>query len=288
MKSLREVIAEAEEQKVAVGHFNVSDSSQLWGIFRAAQKLNLPVVIGASEGERDFIGVRQLVALVRSIREEFDYPIYTNADHTYSLQRVKEAIDAGFDAVIYDGNKVSHEENLEITKQCVEYARAQDRDVLVEAELGNIGMSSKLLDGIPEGAEITDDMLTLPEELAAFVSHTGVDLIAPAVGNLHGMMKHGNNPKLNIERIAQLRAAGGVPMVLHGGSGISDEDFVEAIKAGIGMVHINTEIRKAYRDGIVDYLQANPDEVAPYRYVGAGRDALEAVVEARMRLFTQK
>ena len=288
MKSLREVIKEAEEQKVAVGHFNVSDSSQLWGIFRAAQKLNLPVVIGASEGERDFIGVRQLVALVRSIREEFDYPIYTNADHTYSLQRVKEAIDAGFDAVIYDGNKVSHEENLEITKQCVEYARAQDRDVLVEAELGNIGMSSKLPDGIPEGAEITDDMLTLPEELAAFVSHTGVDLIAPAVGNLHGMMKHGNNPKLNIERIAQLRAAGGVPMVLHGGSGISDEDFVEAIKAGIGMVHINTEIRKAYRDGIVDYLQANPDEVAPYRYVGAGRDALEAVVEARMRLFTQK
>jgi fructose-bisphosphate aldolase class II len=282
------VITEAEEQKVAVGHFNVSDSSQLWGIFRAAQKLDLPVVIGASEGERDFIGVQQLVALVRSIREEFDYPIYTNADHTYSFERVKEAIDAGFDSVIYDGNKVSHEENLEITKQCVEYARAQDRDVLVEAELGNIGMSSKLLDGIPEGAEITDEMMTLPEELAEFVAHTGVDLIAPAVGNLHGMMKHGNNPKLNIERIAQLRAAGGVPMVLHGGSGISDEDFVEAIKAGIGMVHINTEIRKAYRDGIVDYLQANPDEVAPYRYVGAGRDALEAVVEARMRLFTQK
>jgi len=288
MKSLREVIAEAEEQKVAVGHFNVSDSSQLWGIFRAAQKLDLPVVIGASEGERDFIGVRQLVALVTSIREEFDYPIYTNADHTYSLERVKEAIDAGFDAVIYDGNKVSHEENLEITKQCVEYARAQDRDVLVEAELGNIGMSSKLLDGIPEGAEITDEMMTLPEELAEFVAHTGVDLIAPAVGNLHGMMKHGNNPKLNIERITQLRAAGGVPMVLHGGSGISDEDFIAAIKAGIGMVHINTEIRKAYRDGIVDYLQANPDEVAPYRYAGAGRDALEAVVEARMRLFTQK
>jgi len=288
MKSLREVITEAEEQKVAVGHFNVSDSSQLWGIFRAAQKLDLPVVIGASEGERDFIGVQQLVALVRSIREEFDYPIYTNADHTYSLQRVKEAIDAGFDSVIYDGDKVSHEENLEITKQCVEYARAQDRDVLVEAELGNIGMSSKLLDGIPEGAEITDDMLTLPEELAAFVSHTGVDLIAPAVGNLHGMMKHGNNPKLNIERIAELRAAGGVPMVLHGGSGISDEDFVAAIQAGIGMVHINTEIRKAYRDGIESYLAEHPDEIAPYRYIMAGREALESVVEARMRLFTQK
>lgn len=288
MKSLRKVISEAEEQNVAVGHFNVSDSSQLWGIFRAAQKLELPVVIGASEGERDFIGPAQLVALVRSIREEFDYPIYTNADHTYSLERVKEAIDVGFDSVIYDGNKVSHEENLQITKQCVEYARAQERDVLVEAELGNIGMSSKLLDGIPEGAEITDDMLTLPDELAEFVAQTGVDLIAPAVGNLHGMMKHGNNPKLNIERIAQLRAAGGVPMVLHGGSGISDDDFMAAIAAGIGMVHINTEIRKAYRDGIVEYLHAHPDEVAPYRYIMAGREALADVVDKRMRLFTSR
>ena len=288
MKSLREVIADAEAGKTAVGHFNISDSSQLWGIFNAARSLDLPVVIGASEGERDFVGVRQMVAMVTSIREEFDYPIYTNADHTYSFERVKEAIDAGFDAVIYDGNKVTHEENLEITKQCVEYARAQDRDVLVEAELGNIGMSSKLLDGIPEGAEITDDMMTLPEELAEFVAYTGVDLIAPAVGNLHGMMKHGNNPKLNIERIAELREAGGVPMVLHGGSGITDEDFKEAIQAGIGMVHINTEIRKAYRDGIAAYLTENPDEVAPYRYIKAGRDALEGVVEGRMRLFSNK
>jgi fructose-bisphosphate aldolase class II len=285
MKSLREVIADAEAQKVAVGHFNVSDSSQLWGIFNAARALDLPVVIGASEGERDFIGVRAMVALVRSIREEFDYPIYTNADHTYSFERVKEAIDAGFDAVIYDGNKVTHEENLEITKQCVEYARAQDRDILVEAELGNIGMSSKLLDGIPEGAEITDDMLTIPSELKAFVEYTNVDLIAPAVGNLHGMMKHGNNPRLNIERIAELREAGGVPMVLHGGSGITDEDFVLAIQAGIGMVHINTEIRKAYRDGIATYISENPDEIAPYRYVKAGRDALQGVVDGRMRLF---
>lgn len=288
MKTLREVIAEAEEQNIAVGHFNISDSSQLWGIFNAARTLDLPVVIGASEGERDFVGVRQMVALVKSIREEFDYPIYTNADHTYSYERVVEAIDAGFDAVIYDGNKVSHEENLEITKKCVEYARAQDRDVLVEAELGNIGMSSKMLDGIPEGAEITDEMLTVPQELAEFVRETGVDLIAPAVGNLHGMMKHGNNPRLNIARIAELREAGGVPMVLHGGSGITDEDFVAAIEAGIGMVHINTEIRKAYRDGIAAYLNENPDEVAPYRYIKAGRDALQEVVAERLRLFARR
>lgn len=287
MKSLREVIAEAEEKKVAVGHFNISDSSQLWGIFNAARALEVPVVIGASEGERDFIGVRQMVALVKSIREEFNYPIFTNADHTYSFERVKEAIDAGFDAVIFDGNKVGHENNLSVTKQCVEYARAQDRDVMVEAELGNIGMSSKMLDGIPEGAEITDEMLTVPEELAEFVQQTGVDLIAPAVGNLHGMMKRGNNPKLNIERIKALREAGGVPMVLHGGSGITDEDFTAAIEAGIAHVHINTEIRKAYREGIEKHLSENPDEIAPYRYVKAGRDALEMVVTERLKLFNR-
>ncbi len=287
MKTLRETLREAEEQKVAVGHFNVSDSTQLWGIFHAAQTLNLPVIIGTSEGERDFVGPKQLIAMVRSIREEYNHPIYTNADHTYSLERVKEAIDAGYDAVIYDGNKVSHEENVSITKECVAYARSQERDVLVEAELGNIGMSSKLLDGIPEGAEITDEMLTLPEDLKQFVENTGVDLIAPAVGNLHGMLKGGANPRLNIERIKELREAGGIPMVLHGGSGISDDDFTAAIDAGIACVHINTEIRVAYRDGIKQYIDENPDEISPYRYLKAGRDTLQEVVENRLRLFNR-
>lgn len=287
MKTLRETLKEAEENKVAVGHFNVSDSNQLWGIFHAAMKLDVPIIIGTSEGERDFFGPKQFVAMVQSIREEYNYPIYTNADHTYSFERVKEAIDAGFDAVIYDGNKVSHEENVAITKECVAYARAQNRDVLIEAELGNIGMSSRLLDGIPEGAEITEDMLTTPEGIKSFVSETGVDLIAPAVGNLHGMLKGGANPRLNIERIKELRVAGGVPMVLHGGSGISDEDFAAAIEAGIACVHINTEIRVAYRDGIKTYIEAHPDEIAPYRFLQTGQEKLEAVVEKRLRLFNK-
>ncbi len=285
MKTLRETIAEAEEKKVAIGHFNISGSHALWGIFDAARKLNLPVIIGTSEGERDFLGARQAVALVKSLREEFDYPIYINADHHYSFEKVKEAIDAGYDAVIFDGNKVSHEENVEIAKQCVEYARASGRDVLVEAELGNIGQSSKMLEGIPEGAEITTEMMTKPDELKKFVEETNVDLIAPAVGNLHGMLKHGANPNLNIERIKELREAGGVPMVLHGGSGISDDDFKSAIQAGISIVHINTEIRRAYRDGIEEVLRENPDEIAPYRFLKKGRDMLESVVSERLKLF---
>ena len=287
MQSLRETIKKAEEKGVAIGHFNISDSTQLWGIFNAAHTLNVPVIIGTSEGEQDFIGGKQAVALVRSIREAYDFPIFLNADHHYSLESVKEAIDLGYDSVIFDGNKVSYDENVAIAKAAVLYARSSGRDVLVEAELGNIGQSSKLLDEIPEGAEITEEMMTKPDQLKAFVDATCVDLIAPAVGNLHGMLKHGKNPNLSIPRIKELRETGNIPMVLHGGSGISDDDFRGAIDAGMGIVHINTEIRRAYRDGIQKYLNENPEEIAPYRYLKQGRDELETVVTERLRLFNK-
>lgn len=277
---------EAREARRAIGHFNISDSEQLWAIFNAARKLNVPVIIGASEGERDFIGVRQAAALVRSIREEYNYPIFLNADHTYSFERVKEAIDAGYDAVIFDGNKVSREENIAITKQCVEYARSINPDIVVEAELGNIGMSSKLLDAVPEGAQITEEMMTKPDELKAFIEATGVDMIAPAVGNLHGMLKNAPQPKISPARIAELQAAGGIPLVLHGGSGISDPEFKDAIASGIAIIHINTEIRIAYRKGIEAGLAADADEVAPYRFMKPGVDGVAAVVEDRLRLFS--
>ena len=110
MKKLREVIAEAEEKKVAIGHFNISDTEALWAIFRAAQKLNVPVIIGVTEGERDFIGIRQVVALIKSLREEYGHPVYLNADHTHSFEGVKKVVDAGFDAVLFDGTQLSMEE----------------------------------------------------------------------------------------------------------------------------------------------------------------------------------
>jgi fructose-bisphosphate aldolase class II len=287
MINLIDVIKEAEKNKTAVGHFNISDTEALKGIFNAARKLELPIIIGTSEGERDFIGVHQAVALIKSLREEYDYPIFLNADHTYSFEKAKEAIDAGYDAIIIDGAKLPFEENLEMTKKTVEYARSVNPDIVVEGELGYIGKSSKLLDEIPEGAEITDEHLTTVEEIEEFVRETGVDLIAPAVGNLHGMLKGASNPALNIERIKELRVAGGVPMILHGGSGITDEDFVKAIDAGISAVHINTEIRVAYRDGIKLSLQENPDEVAPYRFMKEGVHHVQQVVEKRLRLFNK-
>jgi len=285
IKSLREYIAEAEEKGVAIGHFNIANLEGLHGIFNAAKNLDLPIIIGTSEGERDFVGVHEAVALVKALRDQYNYPIFLNADHTYSFEKVKEAIDAGYDAVIFDGVKLSYEENLETTKKCVEYARASGRDVIVEAELGNIGQSSKIVDEIPEGVATDDEFLTSVEEAKKFVEATGVDLLAPAVGNMHGILKSGRNPEINIQRVKDIREGAGVPLVLHGGSGISDEDFIKAIKAGIGIVHINTEIRIAYKDGLKQSLQDNPDEVAPYRLLKPALQAVEKKVTERLKLF---
>lgn len=282
MKTLREYIADAREGGYAIGHFNISNLGALHAIFNAAKAVEQPVIIGVSEGERDFTGVHEVAALVSTMREKYDYPIFLNADHTYSFERVKEAIDAGFDAVIYDGVKLPLEENLVITKQCVEYARAQDRDVLVEAELGYIGTSSKVFDEAPEGA---DGTLTSVEEATSFVEATGVDLLAPAVGNLHGMSRDGRNPALVIDRVQAISDSTGVPLVLHGGSGIAEADFVAAIKAGVGVVHVNTEIRVAFRKGLEEGLQEKLDEVAPYKYLPYGVQAVQEVVEDKIRLF---
>jgi fructose-bisphosphate aldolase class II len=285
MKTLRETIAEATSRQVAVGHFNISNIEGFWAIVRAAKELNLPVIIGVSEGERDFIGVRQVAALVKSYREETGQTVFLNADHTYSFERVKEAIDAGFDSVIFDGAQLPLEENIQTAKQCVEYAKNCGREVLIEGELGYIGTSSKVLTEIPAGVDLSTGNLTHPDEAAKLVSESGVNMLAPAVGNIHGMLAVGADPKLNIKRVGEIAAAVKIPLVLHGASGNSDEDIQAAIKSGVGIVHINTELRVAFRDALKFSLQENLDEVAPYKIMKGSVTAMQKVAEKKLRLF---
>ncbi len=282
--NLKDFIEEAEEKKVAIGHFNISDIVGFWAVVNASKKLNVPVIIGVSEGERAFLGVKQARALVDTIQEE-GAPVFLNADHTYSLEKVEEVIDAGFNAVIIDKADQPLEENIKITKEVISLRKNKKSKILVEAELGFIGKSSNLLDAIPEGAGFTDEMMTKPDEAERFVKETGVDLFAPAVGNIHGMLKSGHNPKLNIERIKRIKAAAGVPLVLHGGSGINDYEFKQAIEAGISIIHLNTEIRLAYKKALQNFLKDKPDEIAPYKFLKPGMDAMQIVIEQRLRLF---
>ncbi len=284
MKTLREYIKEAEEKKVAIGHFNISNLEALHGIYNAAKKLGVPVVIGVSEGEEAFVGLEEVVALVQTIRERDNFPIFLNADHHSNFESVKACIDAGFDAVIIDAVKLSYEENVAITKKCVEYAhevmKNTGRDILIEAEMGYIGSGSNIKENIPEGAGI----LTKPEEAKRFVEETGIDLLAPSVGSIHGLIKSGK-PHIDIELVKEIRQTAGIPLVLHGGSGLRDQDFTNAIASGIAIVHINSEIRLAYKEAVEKSLEENPNEITPAKILQPAVDAIEKIVEARLKLF---
>lgn len=288
MKTYKQHIEEAEKEGVAIGHFNISTMENFWAVLRPAMAKGVPVIIGLSEGERDFFGVRQAVALVKSVREEFGHPVFLNADHTYSFERVKEVADAGFDSVVIDGASLSKEENIELVMKCVEYVRSVNPEMLTECELGYIGSSSSVFDELPEGAAISEDLLTTAEEAEEFVRKTGVDLFAPAVGSVHGMSRKGLQPKLYTERIKEIRESTGIPLVLHGGSGSSDQDMRDAIGAGISIVHVSTELRVAYRKGLEKGLEENPDQVAPYKYLKNSIEEVEKVVSGKLDIFLGK
>ncbi len=285
MHSLRNILKKSQETGVAIGHFNVSDLVLLKAVFTAARELNVPVLIGLSEGERAFVGTRQIVAFVRSLREEFGLPIFLNADHTHSLAKGEEAARAGFDSIVFDLSALPFEENVRQTKQAVEALKTINPAMLVEGEIGDIGSGSEIHESSPD---LTKGLST-PEEAKQFVEGTGVDILAPAVGNMHGMlmsMVQGETKKhLDIERITAIKRAAGVFLTLHGGSGTEDEDFRKAIAAGINIVHINTELRVAWRRGLEQTLAKQPDEVVPYKILPPAVDSVKQVVASRLKLF---
>src|SRR3989344_4493680 len=286
-KLLREVIQNAEQNKVAVGHFNISDLIALKAIFEAAQELNVPVMIGTSESEAGFLDRKEAAALIKALREEYQFPIFLNSDHTHSLEEVKKAVAAGYDEILFDAGKLPFEENIQKTKEAVAYVKSVNPNILVEGEIGYIGSASKVLTEIPEGAALRREDFTSPEQAAQFVRETKVDLLAPAVGNIHGMLGIGKDPDLDIDRIRAIRQAAGVPLVLHGGSGNKDSDFLAAIDAGVSIIHINTEIRVAWREGLEKGLGDHPGEIAPYKVLPEAVEAVKAVVRARLKLFNK-
>ncbi len=288
MHDIRNVLELARKSGAAVGHFNVADLVLLKAVFSSAQELDVPVLVGASEGEREFMGVRQIAALVRSLREESDFPVFLNADHTHTLEMAIEAAKAGFDSVVFDASALPFEENAHQTKGVVGALKAINPAILVEGEIGNIGTGSEIHQFAPDLSKY----LTTPAEAKQFVEFTGVDVLAPAVGNMHGMsqkMVEGESKKhLDIERIAQIRTAARVPLTLHGGSGTDDEDLRQAIAAGISIVHINTELRVAWRSGLEEGLATEAHQVVPYKILPFAVESVKQVVLERLRLFNHR
>lgn len=284
MKTLREVLGEARQNEVAVGHFNISDLAGLKAVFESARALHVPVIVGLSEGERDFMGVREAAAVVKVLRQEYDYPIFLNADHTHSLASAEDAAKADFDSIVFDRSELPFAQNISETKRAVEALKAINPAILIEGEIGEIGTGSEIHEEAPQGLT-----LTTTEEAREFVAATGIDILAPAVGNTHGLsrsMIRGEAQKhLDIDRIAEIRKATRLFMTLHGSSGTNDDDLRRAIQAGITEIHINTEVRLAWRRGLETAFAKERDQVVPYKLLPAAVDAMKQVVSARLLLF---
>lgn len=287
MPDLHEVLKRAQSHGVAVGHFNISDFVMLKAVFASAQELKVPLIVGVSEGERKFLGVRQSATLVRELREQFDFPIFLNADHTHSLSGAIEAAKAGFDSIVFDLSALPFEDNIRETKSAIGVLKNINPALLIEGEIGDIGTGSEIHDSAPDLSK----GLTTPEQAKQYVDETGVDILAPAVGNMHGMiasMVEGKTKKrLDIARIAQIKSATNALITLHGASGTDDDDLRKAMAAGINVVHINTELRVAWRRGLEEGLAKEPNEVVPYKILPSAFEAIKQVATSRLKLFNK-
>ncbi|MBI2628003.1 MAG: class II fructose-bisphosphate aldolase [Candidatus Niyogibacteria bacterium] len=281
MADLNGFLKKAAEEGWALGHFNISNLEQLRAILNAAQSAMAPIHIGTSEGERGFIGLKQAVYLIRAFREETGLPIFLNADHCKSVASAKEAADAGYESIHIDLSTEPFEENIKGTKEAVEYAKSKNKNISVEGELGFLRGESKIQ---KEVVEIKPADFTKIKEAEEFVKKTGVDRLAPVVGNIHGIAA--NEPKLDIERIRKIHEAlPEITLVLHGGSGIPDDQIKEAIKAGISNIHVNTEIRVAYSAALRRTLAQKPEETTPYKLFSEAIKAVEEKVKEKLTLF---
>lgn len=268
----------AKKEGWAVGAFNTSDLEITKAIIEVAEELRSPVIIETSESELAFLTPEVAVAEVRALAEKTDIPVVLHLDHGKSFETVQAAIEAGYTSVHLDGSSMPDKVNTALTKKVVTYAAK--KKIPVEGEIGRVtGNSEAHKDNIV----IPADSLTESKEAAKFVKATGVSVLAVAVGNIHGI--YANPPKLDIARLKDISGKVNGYLSLHGGSGIPKNQIKEAIKNGVVKINVNTELRLAFHQGLLHEFEVHPDEVVPYKYLPAGKEAVKKVVEQKIRLF---
>ena len=283
MKDLKFYLQKAKKEKFAIPQFNFSDYTQLKAIVETAVKMNAPVILGTSEGESKFFGIDEAVALRNVLRKKLNAPIFLNLDHGKSFEYLKQAANAGYDMIHFDGSKLPMEENIKISKEVVTYGRK--RGILVEGEIGKLGTDASRL--YTEKFEIKEEDLTKPEEAVDYLKEAKVNLLTVSIGNFHGIDISGTDPNLRLDLFKSIKEAiaSKAMMVLHGGSGVPEEDIKKAIQLGIVKININTESRVAYSSALRKFLTENPQEVVPYKFLISAKEAMAKVVEQKINLF---
>lgn len=284
--TLGELLLKSRSEWWATAHFNISSLEQMRAIVEAALSVRSPVVIGTSEGERSFIGLTEAVFLRDAFRLETGIPIFLNADHSRSVESARSAVDAGYDSIHIDLSNLPFAENVAGTRSVVEYARQASHrlgyEINVEGELGLLRGESKIQ---KEVIEAKKEELTTPDEASEFVRQTGINRLAPAVGNIHGIAV--NEKTIYPDLIRRIREAlpAEIGLTLHGGSGVSESLIRSAIEAGINNIHINTEIRVAWSKALRSFLEEHPDETTPYKVLEPSLAAVRAIVEEKLKIF---
>ncbi|HJV17062.1 MAG TPA: class II fructose-bisphosphate aldolase [Bacillales bacterium] len=275
--SMTEMLKKAKAEGYAVGQFNVNNLEFAQAILLASEEEKSPVILGVSEGAGRYMsGFKTVVKMVEGLMEDLKVtvPVAIHLDHGSSFEKCKEAIDAGFTSVMIDASHHPFEENIEITTKVVEYAHS--KGVSVEAELGTVGGQED--DVVADGVIYAD-----PKECEELVKRTGIDCLAPALGSVHGPYK--GEPKLGFKEMEEIGNITGMPLVLHGGTGIPTKDIQQSVSLGTAKINVNTENQIASCKVVREVLAAKPNEYDPRKYLGPARDAIKATVIGKIREF---
>ena len=272
----KEILDHANKHNYAVGAFNVNNMEIVQAIVEAAEEMNAPVILQASQGAIKYAGIEYITALAKVAASKVKVPVAIHLDHGTDFEQIMLCIRHGFTSVMIDGSKYELKMNIEITRKVVEVAHAVG--VSVEAELGKIGGTEDDITVDEREATFTD-----PEEAKIFVDETNVDSLAIAVGTAHGVYK--GEPKLDFDRIKAIKDKLGIPLVLHGSSGVPADAIEKAVSLGINKINIDTDLRIAFTQAMKDYHKEHPDNIDPRKVLGPARAAMKEVIKGKIVLF---
>ena len=274
--NMTDMLNKALEEDYAVGQFNINNLEWTQAILEACEEENSPVILGVSEGATSYMGgFNTVVNIVEGLLEDMDItiPVAIHLDHGGSFESCKKAIDAGYTSVMIDASHDPFEENIATTKKVVEYAKKHN--VSVEAELGTVGGEE---DGVIGGIKYAD-----PQECQELVERTGIDALAPALGSVHGPYQ--GEPDLGFPEMKEIMEATGVPLVLHGGTGIPNEDIKKAINRGTSKINVNTDFQQAWTKVVRDLLAEDKDVYDPRKIIGPGKEGIIETAKKKIDIF---